>query len=57
VKEIAEEIEAPHFFIAKILQILSKYKIVISLKGPNGGFFSDNYQLYFPVIDIINALD
>lgn len=57
VKEIAEEIEAPPAFTAKILQKLSKHKIVTSLKGPYGGFFCEKYQLELPVIDIVNAID
>ena len=57
VKEIAEEIEAPPAFTAKILQNLSKHKIVNSLKGPYGGFFCEKYQLQIPVIDIVNAID
>lgn len=57
VKEIAEEIEAPPAFTAKILQKLSKHKIVTSLKGPYGGFFCEKYQIELPVIDIVNAID
>lgn len=57
VKEIAEEIEAPPAFTAKILQTLSKYKIVTSLKGPYGGFYCEKYQLGLPVIEIVNAID
>lgn len=57
VKEIAEEIDAPQAFTAKILQILSKYKIITSIKGPYGGFFSKDFQLDLPVIEIVNAID
>lgn len=57
VKEIAEEIEAPQAFTAKILQNLSKYKIITSLKGPYGGFYCEEHQLKLPVIDIVNAVD
>ena len=57
VKEIAEEIEAPQAFTAKILQSLNKNKIVTSLKGPYGGFFCEPYQLELPVIEIVNAID
>lgn len=57
VKEIAEEIEAPPAFTGKILQILNKQKIVTSLKGPYGGFYSQPYQLDIPVIDIVKAVD
>lgn len=37
-KEIAEEIDSPVAFTAKILQQLSKSQIVDSLKGAAGGF-------------------
>lgn len=57
VREIAEEIEAPQAFTAKILQNLNKYKIVTSLKGPYGGFYCEKYQLDLPAIEIVNAID
>ena len=57
VKEIAEEIEAPPAFTAKLLQVLNKYKIVTSLKGPYGGFYCEAYQLDLPVMEIVNAID
>lgn len=57
VKEIAKEIEAPTAFTAKILRQLNKFKIVTSLKGPYGGFFSEKYQLDLPVVEIVNAVD
>lgn len=57
VNEIAEEIEAPQAFTAKILQNLSKYKIITSLKGPYGGFYCEKHQLDLPVIEIVNAVD
>ena len=57
VKEIASEIEAPAAFTAKILRILNKYKIVTSIKGPYGGFYSEKYQLDLPVSEIVNAVD
>jgi len=40
--EIAVEIEAPHFFTAKILQRLVRQGAVKSLKGKGGGFFFDD---------------
>lgn len=57
VKEISEEIEAPPAFTAKILQSLSKHKIVTSIKGPYGGYFCEKHQLKLPVLDIVNAID
>tara|TARA_R110002020_G_scaffold135568_2_gene302745 strand:- start:2219 stop:2653 length:435 start_codon:yes stop_codon:yes gene_type:complete len=38
VTEIAEDIDSPIAFTAKILQQLSKNKIIHSVKGPSGGF-------------------
>ena len=36
---IAETLEVPRHFLAKILQQLSKNGLVSSVKGPGGGFF------------------
>jgi Rrf2 family protein len=41
IEEIAKEIEAPRFYIAKILQRLVRAGFVESLKGKGGGFFFD----------------
>lgn len=38
VNEIAEEIDSPIAFTAKILQQLSRNNIIHSVKGPTGGF-------------------
>ena len=38
IKEIAENIDSPQSFTAKILQILAKKEIVHSVKGIGGGF-------------------
>ncbi|HZG71069.1 MAG TPA: Rrf2 family transcriptional regulator [Chondromyces sp.] len=57
IKEIAKEIDAPEAFSAKILQILTRHKIVSSLKGPYGGFFIEDYQLEQPILNIVNAVD
>ncbi|WP_268849044.1 RrF2 family transcriptional regulator [Flavobacterium aestivum] len=37
-KDIAEKIDSPEAFTAKILQILSKSNIIRSIKGVGGGF-------------------
>ena len=36
IREIAEEIDSPEHFIAKILQELSRKHLIRSTKGPNG---------------------
>jgi Rrf2 family protein len=57
IKEIAKEIDAPEAFTAKVLQTLTRHKIVSSLKGPYGGFFIEDYQLEQPILNIVNAVD
>ncbi|KAA8484967.1 BadM/Rrf2 family transcriptional regulator [Arcticibacter tournemirensis] len=54
--EIAEAIGSPMHFTGKILQELSRKKVLSSNKGPNGGFYiADPSSLY--LIDIIRAID
>lgn len=57
IKEIAEKINSPEHFLAKILQKLSKGGIISSIKGPNGGFFIEPEGLKRPLGDIIICLD
>lgn len=38
VKEIAEALDVPKHFLAKILQQLVRNNLVSSVKGPSGGF-------------------
>lgn len=46
VKQIADSLETPRPFLAKLLQKLGKNGLVTSHKGPGGGFFltEDNYK-------------
>ncbi|AHF15281.1 RrF2 family transcriptional regulator [Niabella soli] len=55
--EIANGIDSPEHFIAKILQELSRKKIVLSLKGPTGGFYHDEATLEHSLADIVTAVD
>jgi len=57
VKEIAEGIDSPVHFIAKILQELGKKGIVQSLKGPTGGFYMDETSLEHTLADVVVAVD
>ncbi len=56
-KQIAKGIEAPENFIAKILQDLSKRKLLHSAKGPNGGFYLTEEEKQRTLTDIIKAID
>jgi Rrf2 family protein len=55
--EIAKEIEAPHFFTAKILQRLVRFGFLESLKGKGGGFYFDENKPDLPLIKLISATE
>ncbi|MFC5048450.1 RrF2 family transcriptional regulator [Aquimarina hainanensis] len=57
VKKVAEEIETPQPFLAKLLQQLVTNKLVSSSKGPKGGFFLDKKNKEKSVWDIIKTID
>ena len=57
VKKIAEELESPQPFLAKLLQQLNKGKLVSSAKGPNGGFYLSKSDKEKTVWDIIKNID
>ena len=57
IKEIKDNINSPEHFIAKILQKLSKDGIILSTKGPNGGFSMTKEMLKRPMADIIISLE
>ena len=54
-REIATGTDAPEHFIAKIMQELSRKKLLHSIKGPNGGFFMDDDDLKTSLADIVKA--
>lgn len=57
IKEIANGIDSPEHFLAKILQDLSRKGIVQSAKGPNGGFYLDEHGLKRPLSEVVEAVD
>lgn len=57
IKEIADGLDAPQHFTAKILQELSKKGYILSAKGPNGGFMLSEEQLKTTLMDIVIAMD
>jgi len=57
-KYIAEEIDSPEAFTAKILQKLVRVKIIESSKGVNGGFNMASDRIKSTsVLDIVYAID
>jgi len=57
VGEIALEIDAPEAYTAKILQTLTKEKLLDSMKGRGGGFFFNNNQSNLTLYDVIHVVD
>lgn len=57
IKEISNAIDSPEPFMAKILQDLSRKGLVLSIKGPNGGFLMEVKHLRNSLADIVTAID
>ena len=55
--EIANEIEAPEAYTAKILQTLTRHKILGSLKGRGGGFFFNDDDHKITLYDVIHVME
>lgn len=57
VKEIANSIDVPSPFLAKLFQQLVRGNIISSTKGPNGGFYLTDANCEKTVCDIIENID
>jgi Rrf2 family protein len=57
IKKISEDLKLPTPFLAKILQLLAKQKILSSSKGPHGGFSLMRDPKKITLLDIITAID
>lgn len=57
VGEIAKEIEAPEAYAAKILQTLTKNKLMDSMKGRGGGFFFNDNQSNLTLYEVIHVVE
>jgi len=56
-KTISSELSIPQPFLAKILQVLSKNKLLDSAKGPHGGFSLMRPATEITLMDIVRAID
>lgn len=54
--DISKAINSPQSFTAKILQVLTKKKLIHSLPGPNGGFYITDPTLQAPISCIVDAM-
>lgn len=57
IKNISEDLKLPAPFLAKILQLLVKHKILSSLKGPNGGFSFSKDPASITLLEIVRIID
>jgi Rrf2 family protein len=57
IKQISEDLNLPTPFLAKILQLLAKQKILSSSKGPHGGFSLLKDPRKITLLDIIITID
>jgi Rrf2 family protein len=57
IKKISGELKIPSPFLAKILQILAKHKLLSSTKGPNGGFSLGKDPHKITLYEIVTVID
>ena len=55
--QIAEETQVPANYLAKVMQLLSKARVVHAQRGPNGGFILAKPGTELTVLEVINAVD
>jgi len=54
---VSEKTNIPAPFLAKIFQKLSREKLIISVKGPSGGFYLSEQELDNSLLDVIECID
>ena len=60
IKELTDRFKIPYHFLAKILQNLTRKRLLVSLKGPRGGFalaLSPKEITLFHIVEAIDGLD
>jgi Rrf2 family transcriptional regulator, iron-sulfur cluster assembly transcription factor len=57
IKAISKALNIPAPFLSKILQVLAKYKLLSSTKGPNGGFFIAKDPHKISLFEIVTLID
>lgn len=56
-KQLAETLDIPMHFLGKVMQLLTRHRILNSFKGRNGGFFLTEEQQNAPLIKIVAVMD
>jgi Rrf2 family protein len=57
IRELTKEIDIPYHFLAKILQNLTYKGLLVSQKGPTGGFGLAKSPKEISLFDIVEAVD
>lgn len=57
IKKISGDLGIPSPFLAKILQVLAKQKLLSSTKGPNGGFGLGRNPQKITLYEIVTVID
>jgi Rrf2 family protein len=57
IREIAAGVDSPTHFMGKLLTELTRKGLLMSAKGPNGGFYIDDKGLKLTLADLVNAVD
>ncbi len=57
IKKISAELDIPAPFLAKIMQILARHKLLKSSKGPNGGFSLGRDAGKITLYEIVTVID
>ncbi len=57
VSEIAEALDIPKYYLAKILRKLASSGIIRSVKGPRGGYYLNSNSDRCALIDIIDVME
>ncbi len=56
-KAIAKDIDAPEQYLAKVMQSMTKHKILSSVRGRNGGFFFRNPDEEIKLIEPVKIFE
>ena len=56
-EEVAEQLAVPRHFMSKILKMLVQQQLLVSSKGPSGGFALQEGALDVRLIDVVNMTD
>jgi len=57
VEEVASQLAVPRHFMGKIMKKLAKEKILVSTKGPSGGFILSDHTLNMSLMTVIEIID